>query len=549
MAVTNGRGYTNQTRRPLSLPRLDGRASPAAFGAGRSIESFGGGAGPEAYGAGQISPNYTAESGWARDLERFGKIAEGAAEALLAVERRDQTIRARGRLQELRRTAAEQYTTWRDQAPPDASGFAKSVNERYDEWRGKQVDGLSGVEREVIEAGLADYADTLYGRAEEFEASTKREFYKNAISDSVERARNTVFLEPDEFDRELGDLAQTIEDSELPDVAKDALVSSAASSLTESLWRRRLRDDPTNAAAVLISQEIPHLSADSRMQLAASAESEMRRMESEREQAERDARTERRFQRSEERAAAAETRELLRIQRDEVEASLTAGILDGSKTLDDVTKAVSARLITGDQARVLTSFATGRAADEPDAPLAVSLLNRASGGDPTVLGEAAEAASKGRITLDQMRQVTNDFQEFERQGGVFAREDVKLGEENVKRILEEDGGLGLDAGGKAEKSFAAIQMYRRHIKDDPTQDPLELAGKVIDVWKQGAGRMPRPRFLVQQQGAKPDFSASAQATIDAQARGEIDERELALQVEALEAMQREIERGGKGPWP
>ena len=53
----------------LSLPQLDGRASSAAFGAGRSVESFGGGAGPEAYGAGRMSPNYSGENGWARDLE------------------------------------------------------------------------------------------------------------------------------------------------------------------------------------------------------------------------------------------------------------------------------------------------------------------------------------------------------------------------------------------------------------------------------------------------------------------------------------------------
>jgi CRP-like cAMP-binding protein len=551
MAVTNSRGYTNQTRRPLSISQLDSRASPRAFGYGRSLEAFGGGAGPEGYGSGLRVPTAGPEGYGAveaEQLQQVGQIADRWPAVVFAVERRDQTIRGRTRLQGLRRVAAEQYSKWQAEAPVDANHFTKSTMERYDKWTADQVEPLTGIERSIVEEGLADYGDSLYSHATEFEAGTKRKYYETALNDSVEIARNTVFLDPGEYERELGDLTSTIEESDLPESAKYALVSSAASSLTQSLWQRRVRDDPINASAVLLSQEIPHLSAGDRLTLANGAESEMRQQESERRIAESEARQERRFQISEGRAAKQDARDQLRDQREEAEASLTAGILDGSKSMADVTSAVGSRLISGDQARVLSNFATQRAEPQPDAPLAVSLMLRAGQGDPSVINDAADAAAHGRIPIEQLRQVTNDFQEFQRQGGPFTREDVKLGEDNIRRVLEEDGGLGLDAGGKAEKSFAAIQMYRRHITEDPKGDPLELANRVIDVWKQGAGKAPRPRYLVQPPGGKPDIAASAQATIDALHNGEIDEQEAALQAEALEIYQREMERQG-GPWP
>lgn len=241
-------------------------------------------------------------------------------------------------------------------------------------------------------------------------------------------------------------------------------------------------------------------------------------------------------------------KEEMRQAREETEAALTAGLLDGTRTLDDVQAAINSRAISGEQARVLTSFASSRQRQaEPDKTLAVNLMARAYDGDLSVASDATEAAANGQITVDQMRQIVNDVQEYQRSGGIFGREDARMGEAQIKRVLEADDGLGLDPD-KADKAFSALKMYRRRLREDPEADPLELATKVIDVWKQGAGRAPRPRFLVQQPGAKtPDFAASAAATLDAFGRGEIDAEEAALQAEAIELMQAEVERRAQMP--
>ena len=84
--------------RSLNLGRLDSRASEAAFGAGRSIESFGGGAGPEAYGAGLRIPTADADGyggALARDISQVGEIAAGAVQTAIRVDQQDQILRGR----------------------------------------------------------------------------------------------------------------------------------------------------------------------------------------------------------------------------------------------------------------------------------------------------------------------------------------------------------------------------------------------------------------------------------------------------------------------
>lgn len=501
-------------RRPLSLPRLSGGASPAAFGAGRSMESFGGGAGPEAYGAGLISPGAPVPSTWGRDLQQLGQIAEGVGEAVLAVERRDQTIRARGRLQELRRTAVDQYGQWEQQAPPDANGFAKSVDDRYQEWRGKQVDGLSGAEREIIDQGLAEYGAALYGRAEEFEAATKRQFYKNAISDSVERARDTVFRDPGEFDRELGDLAQTIEESELPDPAKDALVSSAASSLTESLWRRRMHDDPLEATAALLSQEIPHLSADDRMALVASADGEMRRALGERALVE------------------MSTEQLLRA-RDAAQADLLAASIRGRATPADIDRAVMARAISPElAAETNDALAGGGGDDRLDASSMLGLMLRASTGDKLVLNEAAQMAAMLRISRDQIDEVAADLEQYQRPDGVLSRQDVRAAEAKLHEIIDESG-FGFEDG-NAEAAVDGLRLFRDRMIADPKADPAEIAEGIEDDWRARRTKAVANRLIMKPDGSGPDIEASATEIMEWYQEGEIDDFTFAAYADALE---------------
>lgn len=229
---------------PVRLPRLDSRASPAAFGAGRSIESFGGGAGPEAYGAGLISPGVAPPGTLGRDLQQLGQIFQGVAETALTVMQRDAVITAR-------RNALAAGVEWdkrlldaKQASPADAADFTKNFMGGFEEYRRKTIEGLSGTELRIMEDELTQLGGSLYRESVNFESSQRLKAREADAKATVEIARNAVFARPDDHGRILGGLLADIEASDLPEFAKQEIATSTTAALAESLWSARVERDP-----------------------------------------------------------------------------------------------------------------------------------------------------------------------------------------------------------------------------------------------------------------------------------------------------------------
>lgn len=468
----------------------------------------------------------------------IGSAALGVMRAQAAVEERDARVRANKAGLQARLDMAQWLQEARQQAPAGAPDFTKSVMQRFQEYRAQAVEGASGLYRDLIEDDLGRIQISLFEDAHQFEAQARRAKAEADIKGGLEAAQNLVFLRPESFGEVLQSQIKLVEASGLDAEAKAKVAQGVAGALGAALWQRQVKDDPLNALAALRSGAIPGLEFQDRMRLANEAEGELRQRDAERRREEAEARMEAR-------AARMEAREQARDARDAAESRLTADILAGAAGPADILRAVQGRMISGDQARVLTSF--HEAQNRPDRisqddPYALSLMLRAGDGDD-VRGEVAEAVAQRRIKLDTARSIINDLQERQRSGGAFAREDVRAGEAALRRVIEENSGLGALTGDNAQKSLNALRMYRERIMADPSADPLAVADAVGRVWRQGTARAPRSRFMVQTPGQAPDFAASAQRLQEAYQRGEIGAVELEIETQALEQMATAMQQG------
>lgn len=295
--------------RPLSAPRLDSRASDAAFGGGRSLESFGGGAGPEAYGAGLKIPNATPlayGAGLARDLQYAGQIVSDAAEVAIRIDRQDRIISSRRKALSARTEYGQRFQELKAGVSADARDFTKNTMADYDEFRRQKLEGLSGIERETVEAELLDFEGSVYGKAVEFETERKFEYRKTEAASLTAIAQNAVFSSPEDLGSIRKGVVDTINASELPQFAKDALVQTATANLAESYWLANVQRDPYGAKAALESgQDLQGLEFSSRATLLNKADTEIRGIEVERRRAAAEAAAEARARAAEARQAQA----------------------------------------------------------------------------------------------------------------------------------------------------------------------------------------------------------------------------------------------------
>lgn len=295
--------------RPLSAPRLDSRASDAAFGGGRSLESFGGGAGPEAYGAGLRIPTagplgYGA--GDAEALQQVGAMVSDAAQVALRIDRQDQVLRGRRNALSARVDYEKRFMERKAGAPADARDFTKSTMEDFDTFRRERIEGLSGIEREIVENELLEFEGSVYGKAVSFETERRFEARKTETASLLEVARNAVFTSPQDLGSIRNGILGDIDETDLPEFAKAELKGTATAALAESYWLANVQRDPYGAKAALESgQDLQGLEFSSRATLLNKADNEIRGIEVERRRAAAEAAAEARARAAEARQAQA----------------------------------------------------------------------------------------------------------------------------------------------------------------------------------------------------------------------------------------------------
>ena len=271
--------------RSLNLGRLDSRASEAAFGAGRSIESFGGGAGPEAYGAGLEIP--TADAGGyganlARDISQVGEIVQGAAITALRVDQQDQILRGRRQALAAENDYNTRFMELQANAPADAKDFTKSTMEDFQTFRAERIKDLTGIERQTVEDQLTQLEGSIYRDSFKFEADRRFEARKSETRALLDIASNAVFSRPQDLARIRGGLLDDIDASDLPEFAKKALAGTATAALAETYFAAEVQRDPYGAQKRLTEgTDLQGLEVSSRLSLLNKADTEIRGIEAE----------------------------------------------------------------------------------------------------------------------------------------------------------------------------------------------------------------------------------------------------------------------------
>jgi uncharacterized protein YdbL (DUF1318 family) len=339
---------------PLRLPTLDGRASPRAFGAGRSIESFGGGAGVEAYGGGRNVESFGAykpDMAGPEALVQLGQLGAQIADTVLRVNRQDDIIEANGKVNQFRLDRTQWLNGLKEHAPENPVDFTKSAMDEYDTWQKQQVDGLSGVQREIVETRLSELKVSLYNEADGFEQQSRTRYRVGKVKGDVEAALNVVATRPDMYGAVLQDQLDAIEASGLPATAKGELTATTRAAVAQAHWQGMLGQDLDGTVAALKQDgDIPDLEYSDRLRLVSAGEVDIRA---------RDAEARQRQAQAEARARAAQQDRLegLRFQVGNAVDALQAGLPVAG--LGDLRKAV---LAEGERGANLQQALTGAVA-------------------------------------------------------------------------------------------------------------------------------------------------------------------------------------------
>jgi hypothetical protein len=283
------------------------RASPTAFGAGRSVESYGGGLGPEAFGGG-------------RNLESFGgnvaPEAYGTGQALispetenralgayLSVQRRDEITQANADSLKAR----SEYWLGFDQrqtsrAEGDPGEFTKDELAHYDEWQAKQLDGATGFRRQVLEQDMGQLRLSVQNQASNFEGTRRRQYREeqqkvvyDQTLEQVGSARNAAFSQPSDLGALQGQQARVIDASGLPDDLKAKLHRTTNGALADAAWLGRVEKDPYGVKAAMERgdpRELQGLEFDDRTKILGRADSTINGIEVEKRRAASEARAE-----------------------------------------------------------------------------------------------------------------------------------------------------------------------------------------------------------------------------------------------------------------
>ena len=333
------------TLRPLSLRRLDGNADPRAFGAGRSVESFGGGAGPEAYGAGLRIPTANAVgygAGTGEALRVAGAVAGQAAEVALRIDRQDSILRGRRNALSAGVEYDKRFMERKAGAPADAKDFTKSTMEDFDTFRQQKLEGLEGVERDIVENELLQLEGSIYKQAVGFETERKFETRKSEVGSLLDIARNAVFSRPQDLGRVREGIVGDIAATDLPQFAKDTLTKTATAALAESYFSAEVQRDPYATKARLEAgdpADLQGLEFDSRTQLLNKADAEIRGIEAEKRRQEAEARAAQREREAEARAARAEAQYAARFTYEDEVAAAERGEVANPNAMKIITAA------------------------------------------------------------------------------------------------------------------------------------------------------------------------------------------------------------------
>lgn len=322
----------------LNLPRLDGRASPSSFGAGRTIESFGGGAGPEAYGAGRRVPTAGPEAYGANDARDLRILAASGATAFDTLLRGQVAERAAKRRDDVlagRRMALQAGVEWdrrlleaKKAAPPDAKDFTSGILAQFDEYRETTVDGLEGEQRQIVEDELLQLGGSLQREATNFESQQRLKAREADAAAAIQIAQNSIFARPQDHGRILEGLLTDIEASDLPEFAKEELANSTQAALAGSLWAARVERDPYAAREALLagdSETLQGLQFGARATLLNTADSNIYKIEVEQRRQAAEARAEQREREAAARAARIEAQSYARLVYDDELAAAERG--------------------------------------------------------------------------------------------------------------------------------------------------------------------------------------------------------------------------------
>jgi hypothetical protein len=300
--------------REIPIGQRRARASPEAFGYGRSVESFGGGLGPDAFGAGRNLESFgggVAPEAYGSGQALISQETEGQAlSAYLSVKRRDEITQANADSLKARGTYWEEFDQRQTaRADGDPGEFTKDELSHFDEWKAAQLEGQTGFRRQVLEQDFGQLRMSVQGQASQFEGTRRRQYREeqqkivyDQTLEAAGSARNAAFTQPGDLGALQQQQLRTIEATDLPEDVKAKLSRTVNGALADAAWQGRVQKDPYSVKAALERgdpAELQGLEFDDRAQIIGHADAVINGIEAEQRRLASEARAEANRRRSE----------------------------------------------------------------------------------------------------------------------------------------------------------------------------------------------------------------------------------------------------------
>lgn len=368
-------------------------------------------------------------------------------------------------------------------------------------WLGFQMDMIPDLQREAMRTQLNKRVER--------------------VDRAISTAGNAVSTDPALRDQVEVEVTGLLEASGLTADSLAKKKAELSSVLAQAELAPLIAEDPENARARLLGGEWDKdLPFEKKQQLLAQADREA-------EQAQRD-----RISAAEAAERRAERRRK-RAQEEAYENLATQAFDDANPLADDTIEAAQRdRQITAAQATKLKQIRRTEAEGETDPIVMLDFLEREHEGTLTV-DRVIDAADGGHLSREDANAFMGRLRQADRQGGILAREDVRVSRQRVKEIVGgQSGPAARFAGPDVERIVNADRAFLRLVTEEKLP-PLEAERRVIEFYRSQPALLPKPMF-----GARParpeDVARIAAETLRARRANVITEREMEEQTELLE---------------